>query len=171
MLAMQQRANDPAEPPGMVGSAAGLDDVEAMLPGQARREREHAGGRPVLTGADQQRVEPTEADELVELLTASVRDDDLFEIDPGRAQEQVGCIEQALGSRRALGPGTRLVLDRYQERYDERPISRVLAADPHKAMRIDVRVGREERAIESGWAGGLFEFHFGPRSVLSVEAL
>ena len=47
----------------------------------------------------------------------------------------------------------------------------VLATDPHQAVRIDVRVGRDERAIESVWAGGLFEFHFGPRSVLSVEAL
>ena len=157
---MQQRANDPAEPPGMVGSAAGLDDLEAMLPGQARCKREHAGGRPVVARADQQAVEPTEADELSELLPAAVRDDDLFEMDPRRVKEHVGVTQQALGSRRALGPRTRLVLDRYQERYDERPISRVLAADPDQAMRIDVRVGREERAIESGWAGGLFEFHW-----------
>ena len=50
----------------MVGSATVLDDVEAVLPRQARRERQHAGGRPVVTGADQQRVKPTEADQLAE---------------------------------------------------------------------------------------------------------
>ncbi|HET8820106.1 MAG TPA: hypothetical protein VFM57_01040 [Thermoleophilaceae bacterium] len=171
MLPIQQWANDAPEPARVVGSAALLDDVQAMLSGQARREWEHAGGRPVVTGTDQQGVEPTEADELAELLTASVRDDDLLEIDPCGLQEQVGVAQQTLGSSGARRPRPRLVRDRYQERHAKRRISRVPAADPHQAMRIDVRVGRDERAVESGWAGGLFEFHCGPRSVLSVEAL
>jgi hypothetical protein len=171
MLSIQQRADDAPQPARLAGSPVVLDDIQPMLSGQACHEREHARGRPVVTGADQQGIEPTEADELAELLTVSVRDDDLFEIDPGRAQQQVRCIEQTLSSSRALGPRTRPVLDRYQERHAEWPISRVTAADPHQAVRVDVRVGRDERTSESGWAGGVFEFHFGPRSVLSVEAL
>jgi hypothetical protein len=171
MLSMQQRADYAAEPARMVGSAPVLDDFQAVLAGQARCEREHPGGRPVLGGADQQSVEPAEANELAELLTTSVRDDDLFEEDPRRAEEHVSPVQQALGSSGAVGPWTRLVVDRYQERDAERLGSGVLAADRHQVVWIGVRIGRDERTIQGGWAGGLFEFHFGPRSVFSVEAL
>ena len=42
-----------------------------------------------MPGADEQGVEPSEAHELPELRTGFVRDDDLFEVDPRRAQEHI----------------------------------------------------------------------------------
>jgi len=109
-------------------------------------------GLGVVPGADEQGVESSEAHELLELHTGFVRDHDRFEVDPRRAQEHINVAQKALGSSGAIQPRPRVVLDRYQERDAERLIPRVLATDCHQAVRIDVRLGRDKRAMKRGYA-------------------
>jgi hypothetical protein len=142
---MEQRADDASQPARMIGPAANLDDVHAMLARQAGSERQHAGGRRVVPRADEQGVETAEAHKLPELRAGSVRDDDLVEVDAGRAQEHVGVVQQAFCRATAFGPRPRLVVDRNEERHAERLSACVLAAAAHESVRIDARVGCDER--------------------------
>jgi hypothetical protein len=171
MRPVEQGTDHAPQPARVIELTSSLDDLHTLRSREANNHRQHADRLGVAPGADEQSVEPTEAHELLELPIGPIRNDDLFEGDSRGAEEHVYVVQQPLGSGGALRPRTHLVLDRYQEADAERLIARALAADAHQTVRIDVRVGRDERAMKSGWAGGLLEFHFGPRSVLSVEAL
>jgi hypothetical protein len=130
-----------------------------MRTSKSGSERQHGRRCQFVPRADKQGVEPTRANELTELLAGSVGDYHLFEVDTRCAQEHVGVVQQALGGRGALGPGTRLVFDRDYERDAEWIVSRVLATERHQPVRIDARVRCHERAGQLGSAWMLLKVH------------
>jgi hypothetical protein len=102
-------------------------------------EREQSRRHLFVVRADKQGIEASQAHELADELVGLAGDDDVLDTHPRPVQEARGLAHQALG-RRAGRPGSRLAINRNQQRHADRVVVRALTGEPHQPVGIDVRV-------------------------------
>lgn len=152
-LPAHQRPEHATEPALVAAKvAAALDDGQSVQAPQLRHEWKDWRRYVPVGGADQDRVELTGSNELLQRVGVLIRQDEVLQADAGRVQACRGPAQQARAHNAPMGACLRRGGERDEQRQADELAVRPLAAQRDEAMRIDGGIRGDQDSRRDGLA-------------------